>query len=1110
MKKVYTLFSLLFMVIIAKAQFPSPYCAEAYSSGVEPITSVVLGSINNQSSDATGGSPHEDYTSISTTLTAGNSYTITVQGNTDGNYSDYVRVFIDWNQDGDFLDAGEQMNIGIIKNSTGLDTISVSGTITVPVLATVGSTRMRVSKKWSLYQSPCNTSGFGESEDYTIDVAASPSCTGTPPTTSVTAPPTFCMDSMMSLSLTGITAGTGLTFQWQSSNAGANTWTNIAGATVASPSVQMPLVNTDFRCIVTCTSSSLSTNSNAVTVNAIYCGPPKNDECDSAFVLTANTPLTATTVHATQSMAASTCGGTADDDVWFSFVAQQTATKITLTTTTTFDAVVVGYSGACGGLTELNCADATASGGTEVLNLTGLTIGDTYYVRIYSYGSSATAQNTFILNMTASNAPINDVCDSAFVLNYNTPLAGTTIDATQSMAASSCGGTADDDVWYSFVAQQTATKITLTTTTSFDAVVAGYSGTCGSFTELDCADAGFSGGTEVLNLTGLTIGDTYYVRVYSYSSAATAQNTFTLNMTASIPPINDVCDSAFVLNYNTPLAGTTVDATQSLAASTCNGLGTGTADDDVWYTFTASQSGTSVVILTPDSTTASFDAAMVAYSGGCASPAEIGCADATAGGGKETLTLQNLNVGDTYLFRVYSYGSSITSQGNFTLTLLAAPNPPDSCATNIYPPDAAIDIPVNTNVTFKWTPIASATSYDLYGGTSNPPTGLVGNFTADSAVLTIPGYSTTYYWYVVPKNIGGGATGCDAANVTSFTTEAAPPAPVNDLPCDAISLALNGPSDCQNTASATTTGDPSSFGCSTLNNTTWYKYTATSADSVLLTFAVPTTGFLHGWVGVYTATGSCPGALTFTDVSQTIIGGCKEFGAAAGDSTTIFMGGMTAGTDYYIIVDGFSGAVGQYCCALRTANPVPVRYTNLSVEKNRDVNVLNWTTNFEQNNRGFEVQKGIDANKLNTVSFVESKATNGNSSIELNYQFIDTKPYAGITYYRLKQIDKNGKVAYSNVVSVKGNAITNLSIINVYPNPANSKVNLVIAAPKAETTTIVITDMLGKIVNSNTKQLVAGNNEVAIAVNNLANGTYMLRVICNNGCQSEVVKFVKN
>lgn len=170
----------LLMGQIAFAQFPDPYCEVSFPSGVEPITLVQFGEINNTStnetSDAEDGFELEDYTELSATITPTLSYEITLKGNTAGSFTNYFRVYIDWNQNGDFSDEGELYNIGTIYGSTGLDDDSATATITVPLNALQGTTRMRITKKFNANAGACNTTGFGQAEDYTIIVTDVPSC----------------------------------------------------------------------------------------------------------------------------------------------------------------------------------------------------------------------------------------------------------------------------------------------------------------------------------------------------------------------------------------------------------------------------------------------------------------------------------------------------------------------------------------------------------------------------------------------------------------------------------------------------------------------------------------------------------------------------------------------------------------------------------------------------------------------------------------------------------------------------------------------------------------------------------------------------------------------
>lgn len=155
--------------------FPAPYCGPlVFTSDVEPITNVDVAGISNTSSNVINGSPgHEDFTAIIGTMEQGGTYTIALEGNTGGNWVNRFVVFIDWNQNGILDDAGEVYQIAqTIQNSTGIDGQQAIGTITVPAGAALGQTRMRVKKIFGTtnYLDPCLGTGFGQAEDYTIDV----------------------------------------------------------------------------------------------------------------------------------------------------------------------------------------------------------------------------------------------------------------------------------------------------------------------------------------------------------------------------------------------------------------------------------------------------------------------------------------------------------------------------------------------------------------------------------------------------------------------------------------------------------------------------------------------------------------------------------------------------------------------------------------------------------------------------------------------------------------------------------------------------------------------------------------------------------------------------
>ncbi len=156
-------------------EFQLTYCASnGQSVADEYIGRVQLETIDNTTAAAASG--YNDFTSISTNLAKGNAYTITVTPTWTGTvYNEGYSVWIDYNQNGDFTDAGEQ-----IWSQTATQTTPVSGTFTVPAGATDGNTRMRVSMKYNGVPTSCESFQYGEVEDYTIVIGGATADTQAP------------------------------------------------------------------------------------------------------------------------------------------------------------------------------------------------------------------------------------------------------------------------------------------------------------------------------------------------------------------------------------------------------------------------------------------------------------------------------------------------------------------------------------------------------------------------------------------------------------------------------------------------------------------------------------------------------------------------------------------------------------------------------------------------------------------------------------------------------------------------------------------------------------------------------------------------------------------
>ena len=153
-------------------------CTPCYSWGntdwATSTTLVNFNTINNASGKPTDGSgnAYSDYTAQSTDVAIGNSYDLTVNVNTDGNYTVASMVWIDWNQDCDFDDAGEEYDLGTANNTPDGPTLNSPLSITVPATALTGNTVMRVSSQYNAAPTSCQTDFDGEVEDYTVNVVS--------------------------------------------------------------------------------------------------------------------------------------------------------------------------------------------------------------------------------------------------------------------------------------------------------------------------------------------------------------------------------------------------------------------------------------------------------------------------------------------------------------------------------------------------------------------------------------------------------------------------------------------------------------------------------------------------------------------------------------------------------------------------------------------------------------------------------------------------------------------------------------------------------------------------------------------------------------------------
>jgi hypothetical protein len=183
---------------------------------------------------------------------------------------------------------------------------------------------------------------------------------------------------------------------------------------------------------------------------------------------------------------------------------------------------------------------------------------------------------------------------------------------------------------------------------------------------------------------------------------------------------------------------------------------------------------------------------------------------------------------------------------------------------------------------------------------------------------------------------------------------------------------------------------------------------------------------------------------------------------------------------------------------------LPVNLKSFTAVRKNASNVdLKWETAQEENSKGFYVERKLSNGGWQPITFVETKATHGNSSSPLTYEFTDLNNAKGISQYRLRQIDIDGKQAFSLIRSVRGEGQKSNTII--YPNPSgDGKVNIVFDSGNSARN-VSLMDVSGKTL----KQWKGVTNNT-IQVDNLNSGFYTVRIVNVETGEQVVEKFIVN
>jgi Bacterial Ig domain len=217
----------------------------------------------------------------------------------------------------------------------------------------------------------------------------------------------------------------------------------------------------------------------------------------------------------------------------------------------------------------------------------------------------------------------------------------------------------------------------------------------------------------------------------------------------------------------------------------------------------------------------------------------------------------------------------------------------------------------------------------------------------------------------------------------------------------------------------------------------------------------------------------------------------------------------------YMVCDNGSPAlcsdIATVTIIFQTLGALPVTIVDFgAVYENNKVNVK-WTTTFELNNDHFEVERSTDGTNFTSVSSVKGQ---GNSASRHDYQFNDDVSKSVLNkndmYYRLKQVDLNGKGSFTKVLVVRVYRTKSLQSLSVTPNPAINDIKVNVQLNENSYIVMKVNNSSGIEVMRKTTRGSAGTNSFGLeGTSHLQAGIYFLEVIVNSN-ERMMVKLVKN
>lgn len=425
------------------------------------------------------------------------------------------------------------------------------------------------------------------------------SCSGTPNSgTASISSASGCSGSAITLSSSGFSSGTGISYQWQSAPAAGGPWTNIAGAISSTASVN-PSATTFYRMVTSCSNGGATNTTNVVsyTVTGTSCAGVCPINISSLPVSNQSVACTGTNLLNSGNVPA--CGAASTlyldgNEALYTVVPTVSGNSTISYSGQTWSSIWV-WSGTCPNSGGTCVGSVSGSGSSQTLTIS-MTAGVTYYILFDTYPSPPSpCPGTFSITTPSAPpaAPANDLVCSATAITCGSTLSGSTVNATNSgTGENGACGTAQTmpGVWY-VVAGNGQTMTASLCATAWDSKISVFSGpNCSTLT---CIGGNDDSGPACASSSASyswpsVVGQNYYILVHGYS----ANSAFSINLScvAACPaPSNDLCANAPILNLgainNQTHLGTGCGSTANLATY-----------KDVWVAFTVPCGGMNVTI----------------------------------------------------------------------------------------------------------------------------------------------------------------------------------------------------------------------------------------------------------------------------------------------------------------------------------------------------------------------------------------------------------------------------------------------------------------------------------------------------------------------------------